>query len=232
MGVPSPRQKRCVTAPIVAVAESGAFTTPANGYGPSGFVYFGKRHFPGLLSKTGFDHNQRNQPSTRLNGLATIKFSIDTLVWYLYSYRTMKTRIVGKPTKADLKAQIAWAEEELKETLAHAESLKEYIVATRKLAGKKTQDYEQQAPPGVSVIRRRRTKGSELANQTAALLVAAGSSMHVRDIVTRLSESGNPVVAKNPINTVAVALARREDVFKKVGPNTFDLVNRVATNTA
>lgn len=52
--------------------------------------------------------------------------------------------------------------------------------------------------------------------------------MHVRDIVAALSNSGNSVLARNPVNTVAVALMRREDMFKKVAPNTFDLTVRVS----
>jgi hypothetical protein len=138
----------------------------------------------------------------------------------------MRTRAAGKPTKADLRAQIAWAENELTETLAHAQSLREYIAATRKLAGKKAPDFEQQMLPGVTVIPRRRTKGAVLANQITEVLRTSGGPMHVRAIVKKLADSGNPVIAKNPTNTVAVALIRRGDVFKKVSPNTFDLVSR------
>ena len=138
----------------------------------------------------------------------------------------MRAKAAGKPTKADLKAQIAWAEGELTETLAHAQALREYIAATRKLAGKKAPDFEQQVLPGVTVIPRRRTKGAVLANQITEVLRAAGGAMHVKAIVKKLAENGNPVIAKNPTNTVAVALMRREDMFKKVSPNTFDLVSR------
>jgi hypothetical protein len=138
----------------------------------------------------------------------------------------MKPKNVAKPTKADLNAQIAWAENDLRETLARAQSLREYITATRKLAGKKAPEFEQQDLPGITVIPRRRTKGAVLANQVADLLKAAGHSMHVRDIVKKLAEDGHAVIARNPTNSVAVALMRREDIFKKVAPNTFDLVSR------
>ena len=138
----------------------------------------------------------------------------------------MSSKLIGKPTKTDLRAQIAWAERELSETLARAASLREYISATRKLIGKKAPEYEQQDLPGVAVIPRRRTKGAALAGQVADVLRAAGGPMHVRDIVKKLAENGNPVIAKNPINTTSVLLVRRHDQFAKVSPNTFDLVKK------
>ena len=152
--------------------------------------------------------------------------AIDTTTRNRYRYRVMRTKTSGKPTKADLKAQIAWAENELNETLAHAASLREYISATRKLIGKKAPEYEQQDLPGVTVIPRRRTKGAVLANQVADVLRASGHAMHVREIVKKLADNGNPVIAKNPINTTAVLLMRRADQFARVSPNTFDLVKK------
>lgn len=145
----------------------------------------------------------------------------------------MRTRPPGKPTKSDLRAQIAWAENELTETLAHANSLREYIIATRKLIGRKAPEYEQQELPGVTVIPRRRTKGAVLAKQVEDILRTAGP-LHVRDIVKRLAENGNPVIAKNPINTTSVLLMRRADQFRRVLPNTFDLVKKegAAADTA
>jgi hypothetical protein len=138
----------------------------------------------------------------------------------------MSKKNVAAPTKADLKAQILWAENELQHTLARAQSLREYITATRKLAGKKAPEFEQQVLPGIRVIPRRRTKGAVLAKQVAEVLKSVGAPMHVKDIVERLAQTGNPVIAKNPLNTVAVALIRRADQFTKVGRNIFDLVNK------
>jgi len=138
----------------------------------------------------------------------------------------MARQTVTTLSKADLKAQIACAEEELSRILDRAESLREYIAAARKLAGKKAPEYVQQSLPGVTVIPRRRTKGATLANNVAAILQDVGAPLHVRAIVLRLAEKGNPVIARNPINTVAVALARRTDQFKRTQPNTFDLVKR------
>ncbi len=142
----------------------------------------------------------------------------------------MKTKPAGKPSKADLKAQLAWAESELKETLEKAQSLREYIAAIGKLRGKKGPAFERQELVGVTVIpHRRRTKGAALAKQVAEILTAAGQPMHVRAIVVKLGESGHPVIAKNPTNTVAVALIRRPDQFTKVSPNTFGLAKKEGT---
>jgi hypothetical protein len=144
----------------------------------------------------------------------------------VYRYRIMSTTVSGKPTKSDLKAQIAWYERELRETLDHAKTLQEYIAVARKMIGKKAPEYEQQDLPGVAVIPRRRTKGAVLAKQVEEVLRAADHPLHVREIVKKLAENGNPVIAQNPANTTAVLLIRRADQFKKVSPNTFDLVNK------
>ena len=58
--------------------------------------------------------------------------------------------------------------------------------------------------------------------------------MHVKDIVAKLTKNEHAVIAKNPTNTVAVALIRRADQFTKVSPNTFDLAKKegVAAETA
>lgn len=142
----------------------------------------------------------------------------------------MKKTPTGRISKADLKAQLAWAESELQITLEKAQSLSEYIAATRKLCGKKGPTYTQQELPGVTVIpHRRRTKTAVLASQVVEVLRAAGQPMHVRDIVAELGRRGQPVIAKNPTNTVAVALTRRADQFAKVSPNTFDLANKEGT---
>lgn len=138
----------------------------------------------------------------------------------------MRTKVAGKPTKSDLKAQIAWYERELKETLEHANTLREYIAVSRRLIGKKVPEYEQQELPGVTIIPRRRTKGAVLAMQVIEVLRAAGHPLHVRDIVKKLAENGNPVIAKNPTNTTAVLLIRRADQFTRVSPNTFDLAKK------
>jgi len=138
----------------------------------------------------------------------------------------MRKQTTNGPTKADLKEHIAWAEDELKRILERAEALRQYIAATRKLAGKKAPEFVQQSLPGVTVIPRRRTKGATLATHVADILRGAGVPLHVKAIVEKLAQGGNPVIARNPLNTVAVALSRRPDQFKKTGPNMFDLNSR------
>ena len=138
----------------------------------------------------------------------------------------MRNKQANRLSKTDYKNQLALAESELDELLERAQILREYIAATRKLCGKKGPAFEQQTLPGVMQIPRRRTKGLVLASQIVEVIKAAGHPMHVRDIVKKLGENGNPVVAKNPTNTVAVAMIRRADQFVKVSPNTFDLVGR------
>jgi HB1, ASXL, restriction endonuclease HTH domain len=138
----------------------------------------------------------------------------------------MKTKMTNRLSKSDYKAQLALAESELDELIERAQILGDYVEVLKKLSGKKASTFEQQLLPGVMQIPRRRTKGLVLASQITEVIKAAGHPMHVRDIVKKLGENGNPVLAKNPTNTVAVAMIRRADQFVKVSPNTFDLVSR------
>jgi hypothetical protein len=81
--------------------------------------------------------------------------------------------------------------------------------------------------PAVTVLPlRRRTKTAVLANQVAEVLAAAGRPLHVKEIVDKLQERGQPVTAQNPTAAVAVALSRRKDQFTKTTGNTFDLVKK------
>jgi HB1, ASXL, restriction endonuclease HTH domain len=130
----------------------------------------------------------------------------------------MKDRL----TRNDLKADLAKAEQELQELLTRAESLREWITATKKLCGKLSHSNEQNQQP-ITFMSRRRTKTSVLAAQVSEVLLSTGRPMHVDSIAAELAKRGHPVMAKNPAATVAVALGRRTDQFTRVGPNTFDL---------
>jgi len=131
-----------------------------------------------------------------------------------------------KLTRNDLKADLAKAEQELQELLTRAESLREWITATKKLCGKLSHTNEQNQQP-LTFKPRRRTKTAVLAAQVSEVLRAVGHPLHVDAIAAELTKRGNPVMAKNPAATVAVALGRRTDQFSRVGPNTFDLVKEV-----
>jgi hypothetical protein len=149
---------------------------------------------------------------------------IDTLTRKRYRYRAVKKTTENLRQK-ELKETLARAENELKHTLERVQNLRDLIAVTRKLCGKPP------ASPDVSASvtmlpQRRRTKTAELANQVADVLRAAGHPMHVKDIVARLAERGQAVIAQNPTATVAVALSRRPDQFEKVSGNTFDLVKK------
>jgi len=130
-----------------------------------------------------------------------------------------------KLTKADLRDDLAKAEQELQELLARADSLNEWITATKKLCGKLTRSPDQQP---LAFVPRRRTKAIELINRVSEVLRDSGKPLHVNAIAAELSKRGYPVVAKNPTATLAVALGRRPEYFTRVGPNTFDLVKKEA----
>lgn len=125
----------------------------------------------------------------------------------------------------ELKAQLATAKSELKETLERVQQLRDFITATERLCRRKGTAAPPSASASVTVMpQRRRTKAAALASRVAEILQHAGKPMHVRDIVAELAKRGEPIAAQNPVASVAVALGRRTDQFKKVSGNTFDLV--------
>lgn len=135
--------------------------------------------------------------------------------------------MADKLKPAELKAQLATAKSELKETLERVQQLRDFIAVTERLCRRKGSGATTAAASSVTIMpHRRRTKTALVAGRVAEILKAAGKPMHARDIVSKLAERGHPVMAQNPIAAVAVALARRPDQFKKMGSNTFDLVDR------
>ncbi len=69
--------------------------------------------------------------------------------------------------------------------------------------------------------------GGAIADQVAEILKAAGKPLHVKEIVRHL-RALRDFNGKNPAASVLVAIKRRRGMFKKVGPNTFDLAERRA----
>ena len=127
----------------------------------------------------------------------------------------------NKLNKTDLRAALESAKKELQELLTRTQHLREWIAVTEKLCSKRGKSMLSTEP--AMVARPRRTKTAVLAGQVIEVLQAARKPMHVEEIIEGLERSGHPVNAKNPKATVAVALTRRTDQFRKVGPNTFDL---------
>ena len=132
-----------------------------------------------------------------------------------------------KLKNTDLRAALASAEKELQEILARADQLREWIVVTRKLCQKKGKaGIGPETTPMVPGVRR--TKATVLAQHVIEVLKAAGKPLHVETIVAELSRVGHPVTAQNPKAAVAVALARRPEIFARVGPNTFAIAEQSA----
>lgn len=137
---------------------------------------------------------------------------------------TVEMAITRKHIKqTDLKDVLASAEKELQETLAEAERLKEFITATRKLVGRRR---AASASLSGGLILKRKRRANAMADQVVQILKDTKKPMHAQDIVTQLVERGYQFKTDKPSASVAVALARRSDQFEKVGPNTFDLVNK------
>ena len=57
------------------------------------------------------------------------------------------------------------------------------------------------------------------------ILRESGSPLHARDIWRKLQESGFQTDAKDPLRSVVAVAIRTEDHIRRVGPNTFALVN-------
>ncbi len=60
------------------------------------------------------------------------------------------------------------------------------------------------------------------------ILREARRSMHAKELVQRLIEGGMQIKGKTPLTSVATSL-KRDRRFKKVGPNTFDLLEEALT---
>jgi hypothetical protein len=129
--------------------------------------------------------------------------------------------VMNKLKNIDLKDALVNAEAELAAVLKRAESLREWIIVTKKLCAKNFKASMEAEP-----IIRRRTRNTTLAQQIREVLLEAGRPMHVDDIVKTLQTKGHPVMAKNPKATIAVALSRRVEEFERVKPNTFALVTK------
>jgi HB1, ASXL, restriction endonuclease HTH domain len=128
-----------------------------------------------------------------------------------------------KLKNTDLKEALASAEAELISVLKRAETLREWIAVTKKLCAKNTKNAAEAEGTVVSRFRRTRTTG--LVQHIVEVLRSAGSPLHVDDIVKKLAENNHPVTAKNPKATIAIALSRRTDEFRKTAPNTFGLAS-------
>jgi len=60
------------------------------------------------------------------------------------------------------------------------------------------------------------------------ILREARRSMHAKELVQRLIEGGMQIKGKTPLTSVATSL-KRDRRFKKVGPNTFDILEEALT---
>lgn len=57
-----------------------------------------------------------------------------------------------------------------------------------------------------------------------ATLEKKGTAMHVKDITNSVLEGGKTINSKKPQNVIYATLAKRKKLFKRVGPNIYDLV--------
>jgi len=131
--------------------------------------------------------------------------------------------VSNKLKNTDLKDALASAEAELISVLKRAETLREWIAVTKKLCAKNTKTVGE--PETVAVPRLRRTKATGTIKHVVEVLQAAGKPLHVDEIVKKLAENNHASTALNPKATIAVALSRRPDQFRKTAPNTFGLAS-------
>jgi hypothetical protein len=138
---------------------------------------------------------------------------------------------VSKKLKnTDLKDALVSAEAELISVLKRAETLREWIAVTKKLCAKNTKTTSE--TEGVAIPRLRRTKATGTVKHVVEVLQAAGKPMHVDEIVKKLAENNHASTALNPKATIAVALSRRPDQFRKTAPNTFGLASATPLEVA
>jgi hypothetical protein len=128
-----------------------------------------------------------------------------------------------KLKSVDLKDALATAEAELASVLKRADTLRQWIALTRRVGASQSKSADTFEVNGF--IRSRRTKAVGVIKNVLEVLNEAGQPMHVDDIVEKLRDRGQLPAAKNPKATIAVALSRRTDQFRKTGPNTFGLAS-------
>jgi HB1, ASXL, restriction endonuclease HTH domain len=124
----------------------------------------------------------------------------------------------------DLRETLETAEAELVTLQKRVEMLKEWITVTRRLCSK-TPKLPANLEGIPTVPRMRRTRTASLASQILEVLQERGTPMHVREIVAALAAKGHAMTAQNQEATVAIALSRRPEQFRRTAPNTFGLVS-------
>jgi chromosome segregation ATPase len=70
--------------------------------------------------------------------------------------------------------------------------------------------------------------GMSVPEATYQILREAQRSMHAKELLQRLIEGGIQIKGKTPLTSVATSL-KRDKRFKKVGPNTFELLEEALT---
>ncbi len=73
--------------------------------------------------------------------------------------------------------------------------------------------------------------GMSVPQAAIALLKEAGRPMHAKDIYLKLVEGGVRIRGKTPVTSVAISL-KRDKRFRKVAPNTFELVEERVLQSA
>ena len=73
--------------------------------------------------------------------------------------------------------------------------------------------------------------GLSVPQAALVLLMGAGRPMHAKDIYAKLLEGGVRIRGKTPVTSVAISL-KRDKRFRKVAPNTFELVEERVLQSA
>ncbi len=73
--------------------------------------------------------------------------------------------------------------------------------------------------------------GMSVPQAAITLLKEAGRPMHAKDIYLKLLEGGVRIRGKTPVTSVAISL-KRDKRFRKVAPNTFELVEEKVLQSA
>lgn len=118
---------------------------------------------------------------------------------------------------------------ELAETLYRVEQEKARVAARQSPPGEGERDKGKaglDVPDQSQEILFGRTKyiGMSVPQAALMLLKEAGTPMHAKEIFRKLVEGGVRIRGKTPVTSIAISL-RRDKHFRKVAPNTFDLVD-------
>jgi len=147
----------------------------------------------------------------------------------IHTYKSKLQELQKKRDRLDEEIKTVKKYLELAETLYRVEQEKTRVAARQAITIEGERDRSKtglDAPDQSQEILLGRSKylGMSVPQATMVLLKEAGTPMHAKEVYQKLVEGGVRIRGKTPVTSIAISL-RRDKRFRRVAPNTFDLVD-------